>query len=336
MVPRVVLWASLAPLLLTALPASGQQIQPQLDRSEQLFLDVRFEEAQALLDSVEIATAEQIEPAAQLLLASQQSKIAVFKGIMSRDRTHYEAALAMLRPHQNGLTDVDAANIRAAFMSALAYAHIFNTHISPTHRDSALAQFRAAMQLYTETTDRSGEALARALEIMLRFTRHRTNRDIEAMLALIPEFETEIAFARHAGNQMALAYNQRHLAAIYHEASRELEKSLHLYQTSLETRLQIGFRAFIPASYSSVGDVLADLGRTEAAIEMYEQSVKAADAVGFRRYQFSSRIKLGDLLKTTGRLSLARSYYTQALETAEAEDVQEEADEARRKLESLH
>ena len=275
-----------------------------------------------------------MEPAARLLLAAQQSKIAVFKGIMSRDSTHHEAALAMLRAHQDVLADVEAPDIRADFISALAYAHIFNMHVSPAHRDTALVRFREAIQLYAGTSDRSGEALARALEIMLRFTRLRSNQDIQAMLRLVPEFESEIAFARRAGNQMALAYNQRHLAAIYREAG-DLEKSLHLYQVSLETRLRIGFRPFIPASYSSVGDVLADLGRTEAAMEMYEQSVKAADAVGFRRYQFSSRVKLGDLLKTMGRSSLARSYYSQALAAAEEEDVQEEADEARRKLESL-
>ncbi len=336
MLPRVVLWASLAPLLLTALPATGQPIQPHLDRSEQLFLDGRFEKAQALLDSVEVATADQMDPAARLLLAAQRSKIAVFEGIMSRERTHYEAALAMLRPHQNGLADVDDPTIRAAFMSALAYAHIFNTHIDPTHRDSALAQFQEAIQLYAETTDQAGEALARALAIMLRFTRHRTNRDTEAMLALIPAFETEIVFARRAGNPMALAYNQRHLAAIYREASGALDKALSLYQASLETRLQMGFRPFIPASYFSVAEVLADLGRTEAAIEMYEHSVKAADAVAFRRYQFASRMKLGDLLRTQSRLTLARSYYREALEVAEAGDFPEEADEARRKLDGLH
>lgn len=335
MLQRMVLWASLAPLLLTALPAIGQSIQHHLDRSEQLFLDGRLEEAQALLDSVDVATAEQLEPATRLLLAAQQSKISVFRGIMSRDRTHYEAALAMLLPHQDVLADENDPNIRANFLSALAYTHIFNTHVSPTHRDTALALFREAIMLYAEAKDRSGEALARALVIMLRFTRMRTNEDTEGMLALIPEFEAEIAFAQQAGNPMALAYNQRHLAAIYREASGDLDEALRLYQASLETRLQMGFQPFVPASYFSMGEVLANLGRMEAALEMYEQSVKAADAVEFRRYQVTSRLKLGDLLKAKGRLSQARAYYSEALEVAEAGGFQEEVDEVRLRLDGL-
>lgn len=336
MLPRLVLWASLIPLVFTAQPAIGQQIQPYLDRSEQLFLYGRFAEAQALLDSVEVATPEQIEPATRLLLASQWSKIAVFRGIMSRDRTHYEAALAILRFPREVLSEVHTPSVRATFTSALAYAYLFNTHISPTYRDTALVQFREAIEVYAETTDQAGEALARALEIMLRFTRYRTNRDTKAMLDLIPEFETEIVFSRRAGNPMALAYNQRHLAAIYREAAKDLDKALSLYQASLETRLKMGFRPLLPASYFSVGEVWADSGRTAAAIEMYEQSVKAADAVKFHRYQFSSRLKLGDLLRTEGRLSLAHSCYSEALQVAEEGDFKEEVAEARRKLDELH
>jgi tetratricopeptide (TPR) repeat protein len=135
---------------------------------------------------------------------------------------------------------------------------------------------------------------------------------------------------------MALAYNERHLAAIYREGSGELEKSLSLYQASLETSENMGFRPLLPASYFSVGEVLADLGRTEVAIEMFQRSATAADEIGFRRYQFAPRIKIGELLNTKGRLSEARSFYTEALRAAEAEAFQRGIDEAHRKLRALH
>jgi tetratricopeptide (TPR) repeat protein len=171
---------------------------------------------------------------------------------------------------------------------------------------------------------------------MMRLDERRESGNAKAMLDMIPEFETEIEFARRAENPMALAYNQRHLAAIYREGSKELEKSLGLYQASLETRMKMGFRPLLPASYFSVGEVLADLSRTEAAIEMYKRSVTSAEAVGFRRYQFAPRIKIGELLRTEGRLSEARSYFTEALQAAESEAFQDGIGEAHRKLSTLH
>ncbi|GEM_PF-4165534 len=326
MLRRVILLILFAPLPLVA-PVSGQQLQPLLDRSEQLFLDGRFDEALALLDTVALSVERLREPAARLLLASQRSKIEIFSGLLSRDRTRYAAALAMLRPHQKALDDIRDPDVKATFISALAYAHLYNGH-----GDTALAQFGEAIQLYSKGADLSGAALARAFVSMMRLDEHRRSRNAEAMNKMIPEFEAEIEFARRAKNQMALAYNQRHLAAIYREGSKELEKSLDLYQASLETRIKMGFRPLLPASYFSVGEVLADLGRTEAAIEMYKRSVASADAVGFRRYQFTPRIKIGELLGTEGRLSEARSYYTEALQAAEAEAFQEGIDEAHRKL----
>ncbi len=335
MLQRVVwiLWGS---LLITALPVISQQVQPDLDRSEQLFIDGRFEKAQAILDSVAMITTKKMQPAIRLLIASQSSKIGVFQGIMSRDRTKYENALAILRPHRKVLSDVHHARVRANFTLALGYAHLFNTHISPAYRDTSIVQFREANLLYIEARDLAGQALARALEIMLRFTRQRANKDMEGMLDLIPEFEAEIAFSHQARDPIALAYNQRHLAAIYREAANELDKALNLYQASLETRLQMGFRPFLPASYFSVGDVMEDLGKIEPAIDMYEKSMKAADRVGFHRYQFNSRIKLGELLQKVGKLTLARSHYEDALQVAQKVGSQEEVSLARNKLEKLN
>lgn len=326
MLRRIVLRVSFVHLLLVA-STTSQQIQPSLDRSEQLFLDGRFDEALALLDTVALSVERLREPTVRLLLASQRSKIEIFTGLLSRDRTRYAAALAMLRTRQKALDDIHDPDVKATFISALAYAHLYNGH-----GDTALAQFGEAIQLYFNGADLSGAALARAFVIMMRLDEHRRSGNAKAMLDLVPEFETEIEFARRAGNQMALAYNQRHLAAIYREGAKELEKSLSLYQASLETRMKMGFRPLLPASFFSVGEVLADLGRTEAAIEMYKRSVTSAEAVGFRRYQFAPRIKIGELLRTEGRLSEARSYYTEALQAAEAEAFQEGINEARRKL----
>ena len=326
MLRRAILWTSTAALLFVS-SASGQQIQPYLDRSEQLFLNGRFDEALALLDSVALSPERTFEPAARLLLVSQRSKVEIFCGLLSRDRTRYAAALAMLRTHKKTLADVHDPDTQAAFISALAYAHLYNGH-----GDTALVQFGEAVLLYSKGMGLSEAALARAFVIMMRLDEHRRSRNAEAMINMIPEFEAEIEFARRLGNQMALAYNQRHLAAIYREGSRELENALVLYQASLETRTKMGFRPLLPASYFSVGEVLADLGRTDAAIEMYESSVASAEAVGFRRYQFTPRIKIGELLGNAGRLSEARSYYLEALQAAEAEAFQEGIDEANRKL----
>ena len=249
---------------------------------------------------------------------------------MSRDRTRYATALAMLHTHQKALAEVRDPNIKAVFLSALAYANLYNGQ-----QETALAHFREAIKLYSENANLYGAAQDRAFVIMVRLDEYRQNRNVKAMLDLVPEFVAEIEFARRAGNQMALAYNQRHLAAIYREGTKEFEKSLSLYQASLETRMRIGFRPLLPASYSSVGDVMADLGKTKAAIEMYKKSVTSAEAVGFRRYQFDPRIKIGDILVNEGRSSLARSYYKEALQAAEAEGSDEGIETARRKLDGL-
>ena len=331
MLRRVILWALLVLLLPIRVPAAGRQLLPEIERSERFFLDGHFEEALAVLDTVAMTVEGQMEPAVRLLLASQRSKIEIFWGLISRDKARYAVALAMLRTHQEALSDVHDPDIRAAFLSALAYAHLYNGH-----RDTAFAQFREAIKLYSEGTDQNGAALTRAFEIMMHLGKHRRSGNTKAMVDLVPVFIAEIEFARQAGNPMAVSYNQRHLAAIYREGSRELDKSLDLYQASLETRKKIGFRPLLPASYSSVGDLLADLGRIEAAIEMYTSSAKSAEEIGFRRYQFEPRLKIGDLLRIEGQISLARSYYEEALQAAMAEEFQDGIGEVRRRLDGLH
>ena len=138
----------------------------------------------------------------------------------------------------------------------------------------------------------------------------------------IPEYLNQIDYARVAGNIYSLSFNTRHLARIYYQQNVDLNKALDYFQQSLEQRLSIGFKPYIPASYISIADVNVALNKFDIAEDMFKQAKKSADEIGFIRHQFNARFKLAQLYEKMGNINLAKQFYIDAKRNAEKNSYQ--------------
>jgi tetratricopeptide (TPR) repeat protein len=76
------------------------------------------------------------------------------------------------------------------------------------------------------------------------------------------------------------------------------------------------FKIFLPASYSSIGDVYLKLEAYASAIRMYKKASKLAISIGFVRYQSYPHEKIGDIYLIKGNIEKALKHYKLALKYA--------------------
>lgn len=133
----------------------------------------------------------------------------------------------------------------------------------------------------------------------------------------------------------ALAYNTRHLAQIYRRQTKEFDKALELFQVSLAARQKIGFKPFIPASYSSIADVYLAMESYDKAIEVYSKAWELAAEIRFIRYEYYPLLKIGDIYLAKNDLEMARDYYRKARSSAIANNYASALREAEIRLENL-
>ena len=136
-------------------------------------------------------------------------------------------------------------------------------------------------------------------------------------------------------SKFALSYNTRHLAQIYRRQTNDYESSIKLFKQSLELRIELGFRPFIPASYSSIGDVYMKMEDYTRAIEFYSKSSELAEEIGFIRYQIYPIIQIGECYQNKGDTDIALGYYSRALKIAVKNDYPIEKDQLVNRIESL-
>ena len=298
--------------------------------SEQALFDANFKEAERYVDVSHFKEFRPFQDNHQLKLTIQYLRIQSFKNILyqqssSRDKTLH--TLLNLKPIAKNVND---KNILGDY-----YILLSSGYQSTGTTDSASYFQNQAIKLYKEAGNLKKVAQVRGSQISKKHNNLQAAGETEKVLQLIPEYEKEIEFASQCDNKYVLAYNTRHLGQIYRQQTSNYDEAMRLFQISLELREEIGFKLFLPASYSSIGDVALKMGQIKKTIEMYLQSIALAEQIGFVRYQFHPRIKLGDIYKNKGDYEEAKQYYIEALRVASTSSYEEGIDSALQKLENL-
>lgn len=298
--------------------------------SEQALFEANFKEAENYVALSHFKEFRPFQDKHEMKLNIQNLRIQSFKNILYRQSIDREKTLNTLLDLRFIARNVKDKNILGDYYTLLSSSYR-STGIS----DSAFYFQNIALQFYKEAGNLKKVAQVRGSQISRRHNALLAAGETEKILQLIPEYEKEIEFGRKCDNKYVLAYNTRHLAQIYRRQTSNIEEAMRLFQMSLDLRKEIGFKLFLPASYSSIGDVALKMGKNEKAIEMYLQSIGLAEQIGFVRYQFYPRIMLGDIYEAKGDYEKAKKYYLKALKFASTSSYEEGIDEALEKLESL-
>lgn len=324
-------------LFIDVLYAQNQQaahldslIEANIFQSEQALFGAKFEEAERYIDIAQFKEIRYFEDRQELNLKLRYLRIQGFKHIVYQQDSNEDSTLNTLRDLRIITRKVTDKNILGDYFSQLS-----SVYHSIGIADSASYYSDKALELYKGTENFKKVAQLRGSQISRRHNRLRAAGEIEKVLLLIPEYIKEIEFARKYDNKYVLSYNTRHLGQIYRRQTSNHSEAMRLFQASLKLREEIGFKIFLPASYSSVGDVAYKIGEDKKAIEMYLHSIDLAEEIGFVRYKFHPRIKLGDIYKNKGNIEEAKKFYIEALKASSSDNYEVGIIEARKKLENL-
>ncbi len=298
--------------------------------AQALFYGAEFEEAEKFLQPERFEGSELVEEKHLVALVSQASRIRIVRNRVRQQTSDQEGILANLLDLSAAARGLKDRSVYADFQYTLGMAYLYNTDT-----EAAGASYGEALRVYEELGDDHGAAMARAWLTWVATSKLYSSGAAEQTVDLIPVYEEEIAFAEKAKNPLALSFNTRHLANIYLFQLEDFDRALELYQTSLALREEVGFLPYLPASLSSIGDVLAEMGDIEGAIAMYAQSIIKAESIGFVRYQIFPRLKIGDLYRSAANHERAREHYTAGLEVASNNQYSNGIEEARKRLDGL-
>ncbi len=257
-------------------------------------------------------------------------RIQAFKSNLYHQKTNPDKLLTKLLELGAQIINVTDKNILADYFTLLS-----SGFQATGTRDSAIYYNDKAMGYYEEIGNFGKVAQIRGSKISRLQNSIKVKNDREKILQLIPKYETEIEYAGKQKNKYVLAYNTRHLAQIYLNQTNDFKKAMKLFKTSLQLREEIGFKPYLPASYSSVGDVAYKMSDEKLAVEMYKKSISLAEKIGFVRYQFHPRIKIGDIYKTNGNHKQAEKFFNEALASALKNGYQTGVDEANKKIDNI-
>lgn len=306
-------------------------INSSLALSEQALFAAALDDAARFCDISSLETSALLRSGHRITLTLQGLRIQAFRRILYLEKYGGAPILEILESLRPSLAEIEDNNILGEFYVALASA-LYAAGMP----DSAKGCQQQAKAYFQSAGNIKKVAQVRGNEISRLQNRLRAAGETDSVLALIPAYEKEIAFASDCDNKYVLAYNTRHLAQIYRRHTDDLEKAKSLFKTSLALREEIGFRPFIPASYSSIGDVAVRMGDDKQAITMYEKAAALATEIGFIRYQVQPHINIGDIYLSQKNIAAAKKHYGVALKTASAKNYQAGIDTALMKLESLY
>ncbi len=298
--------------------------------SEEALYSAEFAQAEKYVDAMFYKQFKPFQVTHDLKLLLQYHRIQIFKSIVLKKDYDWHEVVALLSELKPVAKTIQDKTVVRDYYSLLAssYRATENTDSATCFEDVALKQYEASGDLKKIAQWRGGRLSRRHLRL-------QNTGNFEAVIKLIPEYEKEIEFARNSRNKYVFAYNTRHLAQIHRQHTHDYEEALRLFEMSLNLRKDIGFKVFLPASYSSIGDVSMKLGQRMRAIEVYLESILIADEIGFVRYQIDPRIKLGDIYKEAGKFTESRNYYIEALKVSSRNGYESGFDAAMQKLEEL-
>lgn len=306
-----------------------QSIANALSNSEQSLYQANFKEALQYIASTKFDKSEHFGDKHRIQLLVQELRIHGFQNILFRFEPDRQTNLERLKDLYASAMEIKEEGIKADYFVSLSAAYR-----STGKTDSAQVLEDLALRLYLKVQKIDKIAQLNANAISRKHNQYFTEGKKVKILALIPQYQ-QLVESSSKQSQYALAYNTRHLAQIHRRQTLEYDKSLTLFQASLSARKEISFKPFIPASYSSIGDVYLAMENHEKAIETYTISQTLATEIGFVRYEYYPLLKMGDIEVTRGNLEKARDYYNRALISANANNYESAIKEVNTNLKNL-
>jgi tetratricopeptide (TPR) repeat protein len=272
--------------------------------------NAHFEEALELLNRSNFRKYKNLTIEHELCLTLQEIQVRGFKNIVRFEESKPQEIHSRLVNFQPKIKEIRDTSLLGNFFYALSksYQKIGKADSVIIYQENAFSAFQKCNNMKRIADMRAGIISRKQLDLLNQGKK-------EEILALIPKYQEEIEFSGKHSKE-ALAYNTRHLAQIHMRQTFDFEEALRLFKESLDIRLEIGFRPFLPASYSSLGDVYLKMGDHENAIEMFQKSIDLATEIGFLRYQSYPVIQIGDICLLNGEDKKAMSYYDEALKLA--------------------
>ncbi|KAA3630617.1 MAG: tetratricopeptide repeat protein [Bacteroidetes bacterium] len=301
-----------------------------ISQSEKALFDARFEDAK---ETVKLSLFNRLQDYTfehEILLTIQHIRIDRFSNIVYLKTTDNKTNLQNLRKFLPDTSRVEHKEVLSQYFLALSNAYRTNGI-----RDTSALYREKALLLFQKEKNYEKIAEIRALIISLTHNHHFQQGDKNQILELIPKYEEEIAFSQ-LHSKYVLSYNTRHLAQIYRRQTFEYDNALSLFERSLELRLELGFKPFLPASYSSLGDVYMKMNEDKLAIKMYTKAFKLAEKIGFVRYQSYPIMQIGDIYFNQQKIKKAHKYYLKALKLAKENNYSVGVDQCRERIKKVH
>ncbi|WP_242158724.1 tetratricopeptide repeat protein [Aestuariivivens sediminis] len=301
-----------------------------LNLSDRALYDARFEEAKNMVNLSYFKNFKDYKIEHGVLLTVQKLRIdGIANNVFNKRTNHRENLNTLLNflPDSNKIEDTE---VLGQLYFALSQAYRSNNII-----DSSLIYHDKSLQIFEDHGNFEKIAEIRAYDTSVKHNMLLQRGDKAKILELIPEYEKEIKARKHYSKYI-LAYNTRHLAQIYRRQLLDYEKALQLFKWSLELRLEIGFKPYLPASYSSLGDVYMKMGEDKLAIAMYTESCELAEEIGFIRFQSYPNLQIGDIYLNTQKPEKAYKYYLKALKLASKNNFSLGIDQSIERIEKLN
>ena len=301
-----------------------------LTLSERALYDARFEEAKEIVKLSYFENFKDYKIEHGILLSIQKMRIDEIANNVFNKKPNYRENLNILLKFLNDSNRIEDTEVLGQLFFTLSQVYLSNDI-----RDSSLIYHDKSLSIYQAGRNFEKIAEIRAHDISIKHNMLFNNGDKEQIIELIPEYEKEIESSKHY-SKYVLAYNTRHLAQIYRRQLLDYEKALELFKQSLELRLEIGFKPYLPASYSSLGDVYMKMGEDDLAIEMYSESSKLAEEIGFIRFQLYPNLQIGDIYLNKQKTEKAYEYYLKALKLASENNYSFGIDQSIERIEKLN
>ena len=297
--------------------------------SEDALYNCRFTAARKMLDLSYFRNFKDFSVKHEALLTIQDLRVERFMNNVYQLEPDPEKNLTRLSNLASDIYNLKEKDIQASFYLAFSRTNraVKNIDLADLYESKALTTYK--------NLDRNDKVVEiQASQISRRHTQLLKEGKKEEIIKMIPEYEKAIKFSgKHS--KYVLSFNTRHLAQIHRRQTHNFDEALRLFTESLQLRETIGFKPFLPASYSSLGDVHFKTGAYEAAIEMYHKAVTMAKEIGFVRYQSSPLLSIGDIFLKLENTEKAKDYYLKALKSASENKYPAGIDAAIEKLSKL-
>ncbi len=297
--------------------------------SEEALFDAHFTEAKKIVQLPYFNNFQGFKDKHEVQLTIQDLRIERFMNIVLQLKPTPDKNFERLSSLASFVNDIEKKELQASYFLSFSSAHR-----SVGNVDSALVYEAKALSIFKNAMRQDKVAEIQASQISRRHNQFLKEGKKAEILKMIPEYEQAINFS-NAHSKYALSYNTRHLAQIHRRQTLNYDEALRLFKTSLQLREEIGFKPFIPASYSSLGDVYFKKGEYLRAIEMYLKATELAKEIGFVRYQTYPYLCIGDIYLKQADKEKASEYYLKALKSASINGYSTGIDNAIEKLGKL-